>query len=195
MKNDENWDGELRHLFVFDWAMLLLWFCVQPLQGGACVLSPERQSWCCWSVESHAVSACLTCVFIKHGSTKLGLHASDHTLVCLFININYQRFVCFFIYQYKQSIFCLLESCGVSKEYLKAREESSESLQAFGICVWLWCYFTLYMMQRHKSTFQTIATEYLCTVFWIKLEHRPSTPFLFKYKFAIINESKKAKEW
>ena len=86
-------------------------------------------------MESHAVSACPTCVFIKHGSTKLGLHASDHTLVCLFISINYQRFVCFFIYQYKQSIFCLLESCGVSKEYLKALEESSESLQAFGICV------------------------------------------------------------
>ena len=116
MKNNENWDGELRHLFVFDRAMLFLWFCVQPLQDGACVLSPEWQSWCCWSVESHAVFACPACVFIKHGSTKLGLHASDHTLVCLFININYQRFVCFFYLSYKQSIFCLLESCGVSKK-------------------------------------------------------------------------------
>ena len=56
------------------------------------------------------------------------------------------------------------------------------------------CYFTSNMMQRHKSTFETMATEYLCTVFWIKLEHRPSTPFLFKYKFIIINKSKEAKE-
>ena len=144
MKNDENWDGELRHLFVFDRAMLFLWFCVQPLQDGACVLSPEWQSWCCWSVESHAVFACPACVFIKHGSTKLGLHASDHTLVCLFININYQRFVCFFLFiSINNQYFVCLSLVVFPKKYLKAHEESLESLQAFGICVWLWVLFHL----------------------------------------------------
>ena len=42
-------------------------------------------------------------VFIKHGSTKLGLHASDCTLVWLFNNINNQCFVCLSLVVYPRN--------------------------------------------------------------------------------------------
>ena len=103
VKNDEKWDAELRHFSVSDWAMLFL--CPVLTRRGLCTLfwMTVLMLLVCGNLYCFLFLCRPNTVFIKHGSTKLGLHASDCTLVWLFNNINNQCFVCLSLVVYPRN--------------------------------------------------------------------------------------------